>query len=156
MKQNRITKQRTTHYEPEIFDVIVAYQEATGSNSFSQTVNTLIERAFDNMNATKHIFEQFESRVKDIERKIDSTKEETIKQSNRLVSVYNTGFRLQAKTYGIVRMAEESRTTFHDSNWNNVEPKVKELRRNSSIVCDAFEQKFIREEFTKLKKVENN
>lgn len=156
LKQIRNTIQKSTHYNQENYNAVVAFQEATGSKSLSEAVNILLERAFENLNNTNHMFEQFESQIKDLRREIKDSKNETINQSNRLVSIYNTGFRLQARTYGIVRMAEESRTTFHDSNWNNVEPKIKELRRNSSIVCDAFEQKFIKQEFENLKKVEDN
>lgn len=156
MKQIRNTIQKSTHYSSENYNSIVAFQEAIGAKSLSEAVNVLLERAFENLNYTTSMFEQFESLIKSIKKEIAASKEETISQSNRLVSVINTGYRLQARTYGICKKAEEHRLTFHPDNWNNINPEDRENRQKANISCNAFEQKAIKDAFELLKKPDAN
>lgn len=151
MKKDTNT-QKTIMFSQSNFELISGYHEALGSKSFSDTVNILIERAFENIDVSNNIKEQIAAQLNDLKKEIKASKEETTSQANRLVAVYNTGFRLQARTYGIIRKAEESRTTFYDKNWNDLDEDTIKIRKNSNIVCDAIEDTYIKLEFEKLKK----
>lgn len=96
MKKNTNT-QKTIMFTSNNFEKINGFHEALGSKNFSDTVNILMERAFDNINSTNHIFKQFELLIENLSKDIKDSKEETIRQSNKIISIYNKDSELQEK-----------------------------------------------------------
>lgn len=147
-------EKKTIHFTEENFNFLEGLHHSLGAKNFSDTVNFAIEQSMMNLTELNRMQEREDAEKKALRELIIKLSEQLDAQTNRLISVVNTGHRLQARTYTIVKKAEENRETFHPSNWSNPDADTKKRRAEANHVSETFEEKGIHQFFSMLKQKE--